>query len=141
MIQELLTKISNELKYSHEMDAPPRPLCSVTIKGEPDEIDTDLPFKTSVKTELVDFEETVLHELVPEFPMELKYSPQIYLSAQPFCSVVDTDLSFKSLPRTDVDDLKTEMPDDNSDGNSSNGSSPNWTQIGLQTTSQLINAV
>ncbi|XP_067014902.2 uncharacterized protein [Anabrus simplex] len=133
-IHILLAVIPNELEHSREMDAPPRPL-SVTIKDEPDETDMELPFKTSVKTELVDSEGPVFQELVPEFPKELKYSPPIDLSAQPLCSVaaksepeeMDTELSIK----TEVDELKTEIPDDNIEGNSSDGTSPNCASYSL----------
>ncbi|XP_067014682.2 zinc finger protein 286A [Anabrus simplex] len=145
-IQELATEITKELKNSLEMDAPPLPLCSVTIKGEPDETDMDLPLKTSLKTEEIDCKETVIQELVPEFHEELKYSPPVDLSAEPCCSVtvkceqenMDTDLSFKTSPKMEVDDLKFEMPDDDIDGNSTDGTSPDCASNSMPSSSGAV---
>ncbi|XP_067015835.1 zinc finger protein 599 isoform X6 [Anabrus simplex] len=133
----------HELKYSPPMEFSTQPFCSASFKSEPEEVDTDLSFNTSPKTEVIDSKEMIIQELVPELPKEYKYSPPVDLSADPFSSddvkiepeEIDTDLSYDTLPRSEEEDLMTETPGDIINGNSSDGTSPNCASYSMPSSS------
>ncbi|XP_068086760.1 zinc finger protein OZF isoform X5 [Anabrus simplex] len=133
----------DELKCSSPMEFSTQQFCSATFKSELEEVDTDVSFKTSPETEVIDSKEIITRELVPELPKELKYSPPVDLSLDPFSSEdvkiepeeIDPDLSYNTLPRSEEEDLMTETPGDIINGNSSDGTSPNCASYSMPSSS------
>ncbi|XP_067015833.2 zinc finger protein 530 isoform X2 [Anabrus simplex] len=133
----------DELKCSSPMEFSTQQFCSATFKSELEEVDTDVSFKTSPETEVIDSKEIITRELVPELPKELKYSPPVDLSLDPFSSEdvkiepeeIDPDLSYNTLPRSEEEDLMTEMPGDIIKENSSDGTSPNCASYSMPSSS------